>query len=136
MATDPKARKFSLSWDGGYLTATQYLFEALYGTDFMEKVGAGAAQTIAVKSHSRQRVIGGPSKGVTGYSYNVVKYAKRVSSQAAGGQEIQIEIGGDWWTARLGGSIQDFKAWLGGKGKPTKAFQFRSERGSVFSSAL
>lgn len=136
MATDPKARKFSLAWDGGYLTATQYLLEALYGTDFMEKVGGGPAKTIAVKSHTRQRVIGGPSKAISGYSYNVIKYARRVSSQAAGGQEIQIELGGDWWTARLGGSVQDFKAWLGGKGKPSQAFQFRTEKGSVFSSAL
>lgn len=136
MATDPKARKFTLAWDGGYLTATEYLLTALYGKDFMDKVGGGPAVTIAVKNHTRQRVIGGPSKSVSGYSYNVVKYARRVSSQAAGGQAIQIEIGGDWWTARLGGSVQDFKQWLGGKGKPGEAFQFVSEKGSLYSSAL
>jgi hypothetical protein len=136
MATDKKARKFTVAWEGGYLTATQYLLEAIYGTDFMQKVGAGAAKNIAVKAHTRQRVIGGPTKNIAAYDYNVVKYARRISSQAAGGQEIAIEIGGDWWTARLGGSVQDFKQFLGGTGKPDQAFQFRTQKGSIYSSAL
>ncbi|MDI9407228.1 MAG: hypothetical protein QM522_11040 [Chitinophagaceae bacterium] len=135
MAFDPKARKFSLSWDGGYLSATAGLLEALYGKDFMEKVGAGPAKTITVKSHSRQRVIGGPSTGVSGYSYGMIKYPRRVSGGASGGQEIKIEHGGDWWTARLGGSVQDFKKFLSGTGKPTNAFQFMTEKGGLYSSA-
>jgi hypothetical protein len=135
VAFDPKARKFSLSWDGGYLSTTAGLLEALYGQDFMEKVGAGPAKTITVKSHSRQRVIGGASKAVGGYSYSVVKYPRRVSGGAAGGQEIKIEYGGSMWTARLGGSVQDFKQFLAGTGKPSKAFQFVTEKGGLYSSA-
>lgn len=134
MATDPKARKFSLTWDGGYLTATVGLLEALYGADFMNKVGAGAAKNIAVKSHTRTRVIGGPSKTVNAFNYNVIKYPRRVSGGASGGQPIQIEHDGSWWTARLGGSVQDFKAYLAGTGKPTNAFTFMTEKGGVYSS--
>ena len=135
VAFDPKARKFSLSWDGGYLSTTAGLLEALYGKDFMNKVGAGPARTITVKSHSRQRVIGGASKTVSGYSYGMVKYPRRVSGGASGGQEIKIEYGGDWWTARLGGSVQDFKQFLSGTGKPSNAFQFVTEKGGLYSSA-
>lgn len=132
---DEKARKFSLSWDGGYLTATRGLLESLYGVDFMSKVGAGQAKTIGVKGHSRQRVIGGASKTVGAYSYTVIDYPRKVKGGASGGRPIQINVEGDWWTARLGGSVQDFKAWLAGAGKPTKAFQFATERGGEYSSA-
>lgn len=135
MAVDKDAGRFSLTWDGGYLTASQGLLKALYGADFMDKVGAGAAKTIAVKAHARTRVIGGPSKQVGGYSYSMVKYPRKVSGAGAGGQPIQIEYGGSWWTARLGGSIQDFKTFLAGIGKPTTTFQFMTEKGGLYSSA-
>lgn len=135
MAVDPKARRFSLSWSGGYLNASVGLLEALYGTAFMEKVGAGASKTINVGGHTRQRKIGGPTKSVGGYSYNMIEYPRRVNGGASGGQPIRIEYGGSWWTARLGGSVQDFKAYLSGVGKPQHAFQFMTEKGGLYSSA-
>lgn len=134
MAVDKKARLFSLTWDGGYLTATVGLLEALYGADFMDKVGAGKAKTIAVKGHSRTRVIGGPSTAVAGYSYGVIKYPRKVAGGAAGGQPIKIELDGSWWTARLGGSVQDFKAFLAGTGASAVTFQFMTEKGGLYSS--
>lgn len=135
MAVDTKARQFSLTWDGGYLTTTQGLLEFLYGNDFMDKVGAGSAQTIAVKGHTRTRVIGGTAKTVAGYSYSMIKYPHRRKSVAAGGQPIKIFADGAWWTGRLGGSVQDFKAYLAGVGKPDKTFTFITERGGEYSSA-
>jgi hypothetical protein len=135
MAVDPKSRNFSLTWDGGYLTTSVGVLEALYGADFGTKVGAGKAKSITVKSHTRTRVIGGASKTVASYGYNVIDYPRRVNGGAAGGQPIRVEIDGDWWVARLGGSVQDFKAFLAGAGKPTKAFQFMTEKGGLYSSA-
>ncbi|MEY3767431.1 MAG: hypothetical protein RLZZ11_501 [Cyanobacteriota bacterium] len=135
MAVDPKARRFSLTWDGGYLTATVGLLEALYGADFADKVGAGKSKTISVKGHTRQRRIGGPTTSIASFDYNVIDYPRRVSGGAAGGQPIRIETGGAWWTARLGGSVQDFKAFLAGTGKPDKTFQFMTEKGGLYSSA-
>jgi hypothetical protein len=135
MAVDPKARKFSLTWDGGYLTATVGLLEALYGKDFAEKVGAGARKDISVKGHSRVRVIGQPAKTIASYNYSVIDYPRRVSGGAAGGQPIRIEYNGKWWSARLGGSVQDFKAFLSGTGSPLSAFQFMTEKGGLYSSA-
>lgn len=134
-ARDPDARKFSVSWDGGYLTATVGLMKALYGDDWEQKVGAGAAQTISVKAHTRQRVIGGPSKSVAGHTYSIIKYPRKVRGGAAGGQPIRILIGGSFWTARLGGSVQDFKAFLSGTGSPAAAFTFVTEKGGEYSSA-
>lgn len=135
MAADTKARKFSISWDGGYLTTTRYVLEAIYGADFMEKVGSGKAKTIAVKGHSRTRVIGQPAKTVASYSYSLIEYPSRTKGAAAGGQPIKILIGEDWWTARLGGSVQDFKTFLAGTGKPDKAFTFTTERGREYTSS-
>jgi hypothetical protein len=135
MGMDPKARKFTLSWEGGYLTATAGLLEALYGQDFMDKVGSGKARTVTVKSHSRRRVIGGPSTTVGQHQYNVIDYPRRINGGSAGGQAIKIEYGGDWWTARLGGSVQDFKAYLSGVGKPSTTFQFLTAHGGLYSSA-
>ena len=134
MAADPKARKFSLSWEGGYLTATRGLLEDLYGPDFMDTVGAGVAKTVAVKGHTRQRIIGGAAKTVGAYSFNIVKYPRKVKGGAAGGQKILIQSGGSWWSARVGGSIQDFKAFLSGVGKPAKSFIFSTEKGGEYSS--
>jgi hypothetical protein len=135
MAADPKARKFSLTWSGGYLTATRGLLEALYGPTFMDTVGAGQAKNIAVKGHSRTRVIGGPSKTIAPHSYALIDYPRKVKGNSAGGQEIKIQYGDAWWSARLGGSIQDFKQWLAGVGKPTNAFVFSTERGGEYSSS-
>jgi hypothetical protein len=135
MGMDPKARKFTLSWDGGYLTATVGLLESIYGQDFMDKVGAGKAKTITVKSHSRTRVIGGPATTVAAHQYGLIEYPRFINGGAAGGQPIEIEKAGSWWTVRLGGSVQDFKAWLSGAGKPLSPFQFRTAKGAVYSSA-
>lgn len=135
MAVDPKARKFSLTYDGGYFMATVGLLEAIYGPNFEDKVGAGQAKSVTVKSHSRQRVIGGPSKSISGYTYNYIDYPHRSKGSAAGGQAIQVVLNGESWTARLGGSVQDFKAFLSGAGKPGTNFSFFTERGTEYKSA-
>jgi hypothetical protein len=135
MAADPKAKKFSVAWSGGYLQATVYLLEALYGPDFMSKVGSGKAKTISVKAHPRVRVIGQPATNVAAHTYSVIDYPKRRKGQGAGGQPIRIVIGDHSWQARLGGSVQDFKAFLAGPGKPINATTFFTERGTEYSTA-
>lgn len=136
MAVDQDARKFSVSWNGGALTATVGLLKAIYGQDWETKVGAGAAKTVSVKSHTRQRVIGGPAKTVSGYNYSIVEYPRKVRGGASGGQPIQILLGGSFWTARLTGSIQDFKAFLAGVGKPATSFTFVTQKGGEYSSTI
>jgi len=135
MAADPKARKFSLTWEGGYLTTTRGLLEEIWGTDFLKTAGAGVPKVVAVKGHTRTRVIGGGSKAVGAYSYNTMEYPRKVKGGAAGGQAILINSSGSWWTARLGGSVQEFKAFLKGKGAPTTPFTFTTQRGGEYSSA-
>ena len=136
MAADPKARKFSINWSGGYLTATRGLLESLYGPNFMDTVGAGKAKDIAVKGHTRTRVIGGPATVVAPHSYSLIDYPRKLKGGSAGGQPILIQVGDNWWSARLGGSVQDFKAFLAGVGKPLSAFVFATERGGEYSSSI
>lgn len=135
MAFDQDARKFSVSWDGGNLTTTVGVLKALYGPDWEGTVGAGAAKTVNVKSHTRTRIIGGPTTSVSAYGYNVIDYPSRRRGGGAGGQAIRILLDGSFWTARLQGSVQDFKAFLAGVGKPLKPFTFLTEKGSEYSSA-
>lgn len=135
MAVDPKAREFALTYDGGYFRATVGLLEYLYGPNFGDNVGAGQSKSVSVKGHTRQRVIGGPSTSVAGYSYNYIDYPHRNKGTAATGQQIAIQTDDGVFSARVGGSIQDFKAFLAGTGKPLKAFMFSTERGTEYSSA-
>jgi len=136
MPADLKAKKFSINWTGGYLTATRGLLEYLYGPDFMDTVGAGKAKDIAVKGHTRQRVIGGPVKTVAPHSYSLIDYPRKVKGGAAGGQPILIQTSSGAFTARLGGSIQDFKQFLAGAGRPMANFTFSTERGGEYSSSI
>lgn len=134
MAADPKAARYSVSWKGGYLTASLGLLEALYGSDFLKNAATTQPKTVTVKSHARQRVIGGTAVAVGGYSYSLKRYPHANNTPASGGKEVRILVGDKWWTGRLSGSIQSFKGYLNGAGAPTAAFQFRVGR-SEYSSA-
>lgn len=111
MALDPNASKVSIPFNGGSLTATKGLLTALFGEELVQVASTGS-QPVTVKSHSRVRVIGGPSTNVAGTSYTRTKYPSSSSNGGAGGEAIALYVDGDWWTARLTGSHQDFNAFL------------------------
>jgi hypothetical protein len=133
MALDPKARKVALNYPGGSLTATQGLLEAIFGPDL---TGAGDSVTtasVSVSGHSRVRVIGGPSKTVSAFSYSRKKYPVAVNGGAAGGEPIALLVNGKWWTARLSGSHQEFADFLTGASFfLSGALFWRSEKGTQY----
>jgi hypothetical protein len=63
---DPKARKISIGFPGGSLTATRGLLEALFGTNLVNSSQYGE-ETVSVQGHSRTRVIGGASTPVAAH---------------------------------------------------------------------
>lgn len=132
MAVDPNARKISLPFPGGSLTATRGLLVALFGQDLVN-AGLSGTASVSVKSHSRQRVIGGPSTSVSATSYTRKKFPAASSNGGSGGEPIALLVNGDWWTARLTGSHQDFNSWLEDStwGSGQNAL-WRSEKGTKY----
>lgn len=111
MAVDPNARKLTIGFSGGSLTATKGLLEAVFGPDLV-KQATDETISISRRSHQRFRVIGGAATSVGGSSYTRKRYPQGGQSGAGGGEPIRLFYGGDWWTARLSGSHQSFCQFL------------------------
>jgi hypothetical protein len=109
-----KARVYTVNFaGGGALTATRGLLDAIFAAGMLTSGSCNApSKTISVKSHTRQRIIGGVNKTISGYSYNLKAYPTTPKLARSGGEEISLRVNGEWWTARLSGSHQDFMAWL------------------------
>lgn len=132
---DPLAQHYSLSWPHGYISTTQGLMKAIWGDNFLANAGGPTTKNVSVKLHSRYRVIGGSERLVQPHSFTLKRYPHKLFGGPAGGQTIKIRVGNEWFTARLGGSVEAFKAWLLGAGKPLQEFQFMTQHGSTYSSA-
>lgn len=132
MAVDPLARKISIGFPGGSLTATRGLLEAIFGEDLVNSGQYGEAN-VSVQGHSRVRVIGGASTPVAAHSYTAKKYPTGQRGGGSGGEPIQFLMNGDWWTARLTGSHQALNEWLDTKpGSSSTTLQWRSEKGTPY----
>lgn len=132
MAMDQNARRITMGFPGGSLSATRGLLVALFGPDLVNASQTGTA-TISVQGHSRTRVIGGPSISVSGTSYSRKKFPSGRSNGGAGGEAIKLMVAGDWWTARLTGSHQDFNDWLENSTWASgNTAMWRSEKGTTY----
>jgi hypothetical protein len=132
MTLDPKARKLSMNFPGGTLTATLGLLEAVWGPQLG---GATDPETapVSVSGYTRQRLIGGTSKTVAANTYTRKKYPVGSASGAAGGEAVMLNVGGKWWTARLSGSHQAFCDFLRGSSFYQNApFLWKSQRGTTY----
>lgn len=109
-----KARVFTVNFTGGgALTATKGLLDAIFAAGKLTTGVCNApTETVSVKSHTRTRIIGGASTPVSGYSYSLKTYPTTPKNARSGGEEIKLRVNGEWWTARLSGSHQNFMAWL------------------------
>lgn len=132
MAVDQNARRISVGFPGGSLSASRGLLTALFGPGLVNANQSGT-ESVSVKSHSRVRVIGGPATSVSATNYNRVKYPSGRSNGGAGGEAIRLFVAGDWWTARLTGSHQDFNNWLESSTWASGATaMWRSEKGTTY----
>ena len=136
MASDKQARKLTLTFEGGSVRGPAKLLEAVFGDKKIDSAMAGVSQTISVKSHSRQRIIGGPSKTIGANTYTRKRYPSGQAGGPAGGEPIKVLAAGDWWTLRLTGNHESFNEFLGGMVDPdqagTGASWWKSERGTSY----
>lgn len=133
MPVDNLAKKVTVNFPGGSISATRGLLEAMFGTNFSGLGTNGEESTVSVKGHTQRRVIGGPATTIAARTYSRVKFPVGSSSSAAGGEAILIDLGGDKWTARLSGSHQAFCTFLlGNSGPLTQNVFWQSEKGTKY----
>lgn len=130
---DNLAKKLTVNFPGGSLTATRGLLQVMFGANLGGLTSEGETQTISVKGYTKKRVIGGPSTNVAANTYTVTKYPTTSSGSAAGGEAIMIDLEGRKWTARLSGSHQAFAQFLlDNSGPLTQTIFWASEKGTKY----
>jgi hypothetical protein len=125
-------RSATINFDGGYL-------EAAYGNivqtfDDIKSSGATGSRSVTRKAHTRTNTIGGASTSVAETTYTQSIIPRRNSSGAAGGQAITINTPVGSYTARLGGNIEDFVAFVSDESsvKVIDTMTFASVRGAIY----
>lgn len=121
-----------MNFPGGTLTATRGLLEAVWGPTLTSDAAVATA-SVSVSGHTRQKLIGGPTKTISANTYTRTKYPVGSASGAAGGEAIMLNVGGKWWTARLSGSHQAFCNFLRGSSFYQSApLLWKSQRGTSY----
>lgn len=123
-------KESTLNFPDGYITAT---YGNLIQTFGMTGSDACSAKEITYtrKAHSRINTIGGDATPIDSVGVKFNKYPRRNSSGAAAGDLITITTSVGSYTARLGGDIQAFVAFLcsdSGKGQLYDPIEFTSGR--------
>ena len=127
-------KESTLTFTGGYLTAS---YGNLIQTFAMTGGDACSAKEITYtrKKHTRTNTIGGDSKDIESVAVKFNKYPRRNSSGAAAGDLITVTTSVGSYTARLGGDIQAFIAFLcsdSGKGQLYDPIEFTSGRTAFY----
>lgn len=132
MAKDPLARKITINYKGGSLTMTQGNYLNLFGENSNIFGADGEPVTHQVKSHSRRRVIGGPSITIPAHQREFIQWPTNSRDQAAGGQAVVMEwIGSDGpWECRVSGDLWELGTFL--QANSPKSVWFHSKGGKGY----
>ena len=132
MAADPDARRITLNYVGGSLEMAVGNAKDLFGEDYTLLASTAVPTTVSVRSHSRVRVIGGPTTNVSAYTYEYQKWPSSQAGLAQGGTIILMRWEGSEgdWQCRVTGSMADLSTFLS-EAAP-KPVSFRTERGSKY----
>jgi hypothetical protein len=132
MAYDALARRVVLNYTTGAATMSRGLADALFGPTWRINENTPATKTVTVKSHSRTRVIGGPSKTVAAHTYSFKAWPTMDAEAAQGGQACQVRLqDGSSWTVRVSGGMAEFCDWLRTKLVVTGVSVY-SQRGTIY----
>lgn len=132
MASDPKARQQSLNYTGGSITTTVGVLEEMFGTNYAGLTAQAGTLNVAVKAHSRTRVIGGASTSVSSYNYSYKNWPTSEANNSAGGAVVLMRMANidGTWTARITGSMAALGDFL--NTEAVRATTFRTERGTNY----
>lgn len=132
MAADPEASKITVNYTGGSVYMTIGALKSLLGDNYDNLVSKSEEKEVSVSSHSRTRVIGGPTTSVAAHTYKYKQWPTSESGTADGGSVVYVrwkDSDGEW-TARVTGSFADFGTFL--DEKATSPAFFRSQRGTKY----
>ena len=104
----------------------------IFGADFDQLDPGPVETTVSVKSHSRTRIIGQPSKTVAGYTYTYLQWPTSDASNAAAGTVILMTWEGSNgpFTARVSGRMASAASFFATYTK--KTLTFRTQRGTEY----
>ena len=130
---DQPTREATLNYTGGSLTASRGVVARM----FKDPKFVSACATVTTEreraSHTRTPYVGGPITIVNRSTWTETKYPSQTKSIAAGGEPIQVKLGGEWWTARLSGNHTAFMDFLCESADGlTEAISWRSARGTLY----
>ena len=132
MSADMDAKEITLRYAGGSISMSRGNAKDIFGDDFAGLDPGPALVQVAVKSHSRTRVIGGPSTSIGSYTYTYQQWPTSQASNAAAGAVILMTWQGSEgaFTGRVSGSMADAASFFAANTK--KVFAFRTERGTEY----
>tara|TARA_B100001063_G_scaffold230816_1_gene244298 strand:+ start:152 stop:577 length:426 start_codon:yes stop_codon:yes gene_type:complete len=132
MAVDTDAQDITVNYDGGSITMAIGNAKKVFGNASSILNPSPETETISVKSHSRTRVIGGPAKSVSGYTYSIKQWPRSSSGNAAGGDVVLIRFtdSDGWFTTRVTGSMADLMNFM--KDAQAVTVEFRTQRGTKY----
>ena len=132
MSQDMDARQITLNYDGGSVEMSVGNAKDIFGADFSGLDPGSKEVTVSVKSQSRVRVIGQPSKTVAGYTYKYEQWPTSQASNAGAGTVILMTWEGSDgpFTGRVSGSMADAATFFAANVKKTLAF--RTQRGTEY----
>ena len=132
MAVDTDAQDITVNYPGGSITMAIGNAKQVFGGASSIINPNPVAETISVKSHSRTRVIGGPSTSVSGYTYGLKQWPRSSSGNAAGGQVVYIRFtdSNGWFTTRVTGSMASLMDFM--KDAQNVTVEFRTQRGTKY----
>ena len=111
--TNDSWTKITMTFPGGSLTATRDLLESIFKSELLPSTCNPAETVVSPKQYVRTKYVGAaPSAIIEKQPYVLRNYGSGDASLAAGGEPIKFLVNGDWWTARLTGTHQDFMNYL------------------------
>lgn len=132
MATDPDGKDLTVNYPGGSLTMTVGALKSLFGEDTSIITPVPETKQVAVKAHTRVRVIGEPATNVSGFTYEYTQWPTSQANNAASGDVVLLSWEGSDgdWTGRVTGAFSALGIFL--VANSTKPVVFRSERGTKY----
>jgi hypothetical protein len=113
MAADPKARRITVGYPGGTMSATIAFVEYLLGT--------------------QKLVWTTPTSGTTVDGKRKRKYGTKQRASALSGRPMTVVLdNGDAWTARVTGADVDFITFVLAKADVNKVLNIYSPRGTIY----
>ena len=125
----------TINYTGGSLTASRGVLAAMFQAGKFDNGCESVLSERSRKTYTRSEYIGAQSRSVEATTWQEVRYNSSTKSLAAGGEAIQIRIGGEYWGARLSGNHSNFMTWLCGEnqaGNLSGVIAWRSERGTTY----